>query len=390
MDYFSACPNEIVVKIFRHVSVADLPACIEVSARWRGLIKATVLNVNAKRNRIPEVQAAFEAIIEDDYETDLHRARKLLKLPELDLNRRLSHYDDACLLSVAIANKKPKLSAIILDTRGADLDVNAADRHGERPVHEASLAGYGHVVAKIVSQAGYERGLKDDYGFNALHLAINMNAAHVPVIRALLDAGDCPVDSAYGRGSNALQTSALFGHLKACRVLIEEYGADPNAATGPDAAGSLITMPEGSAPLHFAASNNYAEVVDYLLSLPGADANARDAAGQTPLHVAAERLSYGAVRVLLACPRVDLEARDMEGSTAEVVAFTEGDNDLARIIGNAAMKRRESKKSDELEEKTTDVHDYNLRSNAAKKEEVKNEEASHTYNLRSRNKIREN
>jgi len=117
-------------------------------------------------------------------------------------------------------------------------DVNARNRYGATPLHEAADGG---------------------------------NAS---VVELLLDSG-ADLNARNGLGSTPLHVAAYKGNLSIVELLLRR-GADPNSRNM-----------YGSTPLHEAASNSHAGVVRLLLE-NGADPSIRNKDGKTALNLARE------------------------------------------------------------------------------------------------------
>ncbi len=178
MDFFEKLPNEVLANIFAVVEVEDLAACLNVSKRWKLLLKETVLNRDSSLfSRVPEINQAFVELIESEQRTkrDVDRARKLLALDELDVN---AFVEGLPLISRTIHDGRPEVALLFLER--TDLNIILAGRKGNCPIHHAAKAGHGELVLKIVSHPTYVRGEVNGNGNTALHKAVkhsNLDAA---------------------------------------------------------------------------------------------------------------------------------------------------------------------------------------------------------------------
>ena len=330
--YLAWCPNEILAKIFSHVAVEDLPACQNVSKLWRGLIKATVLNRGSKASRIKEIDTTFRSLIEceSNNSVDIDRAEFILRITEFNVGARPD------LLTRAIYRGKLTIARLLLSR--ADLSVDAANTCGHLPLHVAAMTGRADIIPAIAAHKTYRRGRTAD-GYGALHWAVLSESdddARLAVVRALMAAGDSPVDAVDDAGRTALHHALLCGDLDTFRLLAEEYGADVEARAG----STNLT------PLQSATIDSDARMVEYLASLPQVDVNSRAVpTGLSPLMTAVVTPEGEAVAdVLLRCPRVVLDAAGLGGMTALEVAKLMGRHDLAgRISGEIERRRIEGK-----------------------------------------------
>ncbi len=160
-------PAEVLAKIFWAVAVEDLPACMDTCHHFKELIQSLVLNRALRHSRLPEVLGAFEEVIGiEQRPDDTARARKLLQIAELNLNAKRSSVP---LISMAILNQKPKIAQLMLERE--DLDVNATNVCGVRPLHFALTNGFHDLVAKFMAHRNYRPSRKNPPG-GAYHIAI--------------------------------------------------------------------------------------------------------------------------------------------------------------------------------------------------------------------------
>jgi len=131
--------------------------------------------------------------------------------------------------------------------------------------------------------------------------------------------------------ANLLQRAIMSGRLDLVRLVLEEYGFDPNVPTS-----------DGIAALHVAVECYEPEIIEYLCT-HGADPNARKPGGWTPLHLAVDiEADSGhqeerppAVRLLeiLLAAGADRGLPDDEGKTAKDLAIEWGHATAARLLG---------------------------------------------------------
>ena len=165
---------------------------------------------------------------------------------------------------------------------------NVQDGDGDTPLHLASRGSYAsgfsnHPAAvRVLLQHGADLHRTNNSGETPLHVAVftGVSAAHVGVIKALLDAGARP-SAVDGNGLTALQRFSRHSENNGAIVrLLLQAGADPDRKD-----------PQGDAPLHAAiktgGSYGKAEVVEALLD-GGANPCVRDARGSTPYHMSSD------------------------------------------------------------------------------------------------------
>jgi ankyrin repeat protein len=86
---------------------------------------------------------------------------------------------------------------------------------------------------------------------------------------------------------------------------------------------------DGVSPLHVAAENNHAELIDLLLG--EIDIDSRSRSGNTPLLLAAHAGAPAAIRQLVA-DGADLEVRNSVGDTALIAAIRAGDLKCSELL----------------------------------------------------------
>ena len=180
------------------------------------------------------------------------------------------------------------LKAINLgDTKGATvlldkgLDPNTADLQGNTALMIASRQGYQPLVALLVER-------KANVGLRSAH------------------------------GDTALMFAALKGHLEIVKLLIDHGGA---------------VNQDGWAPLHYAAFENRAEVVKYLI-LKGAQKDALAPNGYTALMLAARGGHIAAATALL-YEDADLGIKGPAGETALGIAIGRKDEEMVKLLKRA-------------------------------------------------------
>ena len=135
-----------------------------------------------------------------------------------------------------------------------------------------------------------------------------------PVLAQALGAGDQPIHDA-ARIGNGLQVSTLLQAQPAARD---------------------IRTPQGSTPLHLAATNPDLSALKALLAA-GADPNARDAEGATPLHMAAYTQNAKHAQLLLEAG-ADPFAKTNAGRDSTSMARKAMANEAAGVISLWILK----------------------------------------------------
>lgn len=120
-------------------------------------------------------------------------------------------------LTLALQKESPKVTRVLLDAPGADLDL--ANEHGETPLMLASLKGAVDIARQLL-----DRGAKvDRTGWAPLHYAAS--GPSVAMLKLLLDRG-AAVDAPSPNETTALMMAARYGSEDAVALLLER-GADP-------------------------------------------------------------------------------------------------------------------------------------------------------------------
>jgi ankyrin repeat protein len=167
------------------------------------------------------------------------------------------------------------------------------------------------VLKLVLPQCGkYEAVPRSDEEPTAFAQAVNNGKLQPAKLLASAGADVTYVDM---HGHNAVHRAASNSSLEMVQWFVS-IGVDPRAR------GS-----DGGLPLHMACAQAFgrADIVQYLLSLPGAaaDVKAVDVDGRTPLHVAASSSNEAALKALLQ-RGADVTARTARGSTALMLAST--------------------------------------------------------------------
>lgn len=248
---------------------------------------------------IDEVQTALRKAVA---EGDVARVRRLVQLPDLDLDQ------DHVLLPAAM-KESPELLTCLLDA-GADIDIQ--DSNGLTALTLACGAtGETRLrSALLLINRGANVNLEVVNGFTPLLYASQQG--DLTLVRALLDSGADPnACSEVERGATPLLLAADGGHGDVALLLLK-HGAD-NAATTSEGFTALMygarngmkalttVLAEGPNPiervvinaannsgftaLHFAIVKRQLDVADILLR-NGADPNAQDASERPPLMAA--------------------------------------------------------------------------------------------------------
>ncbi len=205
---------------------------------------------------------------------NIARCEELLKLNPALVN-------DGSLLHTAV---KYKQTVIVKRLVALGADVNAKEKGGFTPLHNAAISGDSSIASLLIA-AGAEVNARTKNGRTPLHTTGRREVAQV-----LIDAG-ADVHARDRKGSTPLHDEAGSYSKTDLAEFLLSHGADSNA---PDS--------RGQTPLHRAAYYFQPEIVKVLLE-HGADPNAKDGEGHTPLYVASRDLRGDEIFVLANQPK---------------------------------------------------------------------------------------
>lgn len=231
------------------------------------------------------------------------------------------------------------------------LDVNVKDGDGDTPLVHAARQGHTS-TAKYLIEHGADPTIPSDLGATALHHAAGIG--DIELLKLLLSKG-LEVDSQSDAGT-PLIWAAGHAQKEAVEVLLQ-YHANPNAETDDNitpllsavAAGALeclelLVQAGGNAnisaggvtPLHIAADNGSADIVNCLLKA-GADPNLTDEDGEKPIQVAAARGNREAVEILfpLTSPIKSIPKWTVDGVIEHMQSETRREQERARNLQDA-------------------------------------------------------
>lgn len=192
-------------------------------------------------------------------------------------NARNTRGETALHVAVSADHTKDRQTIRFLIRRGAD--PNAGREDGSTPLHIA--AGFGTVpTLRALLEGGADPRVRSHRGDTPLHLAATPQPDRTPedcrvFVQELVARGADP-SVRNGSGMAPLHMAALVGHLPVVRALLD--------------AGAKIDLegPNGGTALHIAAVSGHAPVVAELRAR-GADVRRRDGDGRTALEAALAR-----------------------------------------------------------------------------------------------------
>lgn len=192
--------------------------------------------------------------------------------------------------------------------------------YGNSPLMVAVLFGSPKMTSGLL-ETGAEVDLFNDYGQNALHLAVVTKKEDIA--KLLLASPRIDINSLTAKaktltgGQTALIIATQLGLVRTVDRLLQK-GAEVN-----------IVDNAGSSALHWAVLQNHSQVVDLLINMPQIDINIRNTgpkeerSGQSPLIYAAQQGNVGIVKSLISAG-ADLTIVSDGGKTALHHAVAEG------------------------------------------------------------------
>lgn len=246
---------------------------------------------------------------------------KYLLSKKPDVTRTQAEGDTA--LHVAVESGAPNTLLKAILRLGAD--VNAANKYGQRPVALAARAGDESAVQFLISNGANPKA--GGVGENS-PVTEALNQDNHELARFLIDQG----------AKSTLHQAARCGHLPQVQRLVRE-GADIEA----------IDSWDDRTPLLVAVSNNYPEIVEFLLESK-ADPNVQDhfrCGADTPLHEAVKQSSARILKLLLASG-ADPDAQNAERLTPLELAKQRGNSHLVHLMEARLDRNRRDKAVEQL------------------------------------------
>ena len=221
------------------------------------------------------------------------------------------------------------------------IDIDARNRWGRTPLHEACMKGKLHHVRALV-QSGASVHIKDNEGDTPKDV-IEGGEENEAAILTLLG-GPAP---AYAR--IAMRDAAIAGNGPRMLDLVQKHGVALTGVIHDDGYETALHYISSSAP-DVPAS---AESIQQLAAFDGVDVNARDTVGgSTPLHLASKYGKVHQVRALLRSG-ADADAKDIDGATPgdeankkAILALLRGEPEAAtEAAAEAAPPTKKKKKA---------------------------------------------
>jgi len=222
-------------------------------------------------------------------------------------------YNQQDILHFACRNGRENLLALLLEL---DLDPNAPDSQGDRPLHLACEEGQVACVTLLLSRdKRADVNQRGQFEWTPLHKAAY--GGHVECVRILLENG-ATIDSKSYHGETPLHEATKKGHLICVKHLLSQ-SARLNDLTN-----------EEETPLHHASKSGHSDCVNFLLEA-GADYTLKNKDGKTALDLAIKSGHSKCVKYLLD-KNADIEETRNQGETSSIVAPTDGQHESGKIF----------------------------------------------------------
>ena len=179
-------------------------------------------------------------------------------------------------------------------------DVYKRKRDSENCLHIAAWKVHLRLCKVLVKSYKFDIHTDDDNGCSVLHCAAT--AVNLQLFQYLVEKG-CELHRTKKDGMNCLHIAAENGHLRLCKLLLENCKFD---IPTDDANGCPV--------LHCVATSGNLELFQYLVE-KGCDANGRKRDGMNCLHVAAWNGHLSLCEVLVKNYKFDIYTYDNNGSS---------------------------------------------------------------------------
>ena len=180
-----------------------------------------------------------------------------------------------------------------------NINLNHAYFYGNTCLIIAAKMGYHNIVTELLNR-GADANIQNDYGYNALALAIDQN--RIKIVKLLMNY-DINLDLLFGNsGMTALFLAIYRNRLEIIKILIK-FGVKTN-----------IYTKWKDTPLILATKYGLPEIVELLLKKYN-NIDHQDTKGNTALMIAAKNGYLGIFRNLLEC-KADITIRNNNNNTA--------------------------------------------------------------------------
>ncbi|PWA41978.1 ankyrin repeat-containing domain, PGG domain protein [Artemisia annua] len=184
------------------------------------------------------------------------------------------------------------------------LDRLTLNRHGDMPLHIASMLGHVDFVNEILTRKPHLAMECDSQKHLPLHIA--SAKGHVEIVKALVSTNPETCLARDRDGGTPLHLAAIKGH---CEVVKELVQAQPHAAR--------VLMVQQDTILHLCVKHNQLEVLKLLIEviIDHEFINSEDAHGNTILHLAVADKQIETVRFLLLNTTIEVNSTNTNGET---------------------------------------------------------------------------
>ncbi|KAK9060609.1 hypothetical protein SSX86_021315 [Deinandra increscens subsp. villosa] len=185
------------------------------------------------------------------------------------------------------------------------LDRVTLDRHGDTPLHIASMLGHVGFVKEVITRKPHLAMERDSQKRLPLHIA--SAKGHTEIVKLLLSANPETCNARDCDGGNPIHLAAIKGHYEVVRELVQ---AQPQAARA---------MVQHETILHLCVKHNQVEVLKLLIESLRGDhefVNTKDAYGNTILHLAVADKQVQTINFLLLTTTIEVNATNMNGETS--------------------------------------------------------------------------
>ncbi|XP_076888512.1 uncharacterized protein LOC143538961 isoform X1 [Bidens hawaiensis] len=183
------------------------------------------------------------------------------------------------------------------------LDRVTLARHGDTPLHIASMLGHVDFVKEVITRKPYLAIERDAQNRVPLHVA--SAKGHTAIVKLLISANPETCLVRDGDGRNPLHLAAIKGW---CEVVKELVQAQPHAARA---------MVQQDTILHLCVQHNQLEVLKLLVETVGDHefVNTKDADGNTILHLAVAHKQIETINFLILNTTIEVNASNTNGET---------------------------------------------------------------------------
>ena len=205
-------------------------------------------------------------------------------IKDLDCDPHVKGLTNRSLLHSACEGGNSNLVRTLIEEFNADF--NDVCELSTTPLHIAALCGKQEVVRLLIDKYRCDPNTRGYMGKSLLHLACDIRAGNINLIRTLINDYHADVNSQDDNGNTPLAVAAYSGQGECALVLINEFGADIN-----------VRGTSGRSLLHNACEGGRVILVRLLLAF--LSMLSIDMYGNTPLHICAVFNRVNCVHALL-------------------------------------------------------------------------------------------